>query len=102
MEKERVGKGYTIDDLVKIGDQLHDSSSAIVLTLVKHNDGTCTSLGSATGTNKDLTMLIIQVLENSPELESLFYEALVLKKMQTFSKLIDQFKNNTNTDTNEN
>jgi hypothetical protein len=93
MDNERKGKGYTIDDLVKIGDQLHDSSSAIVLTLVKHKNGTCTSLGSATGTQKDLSMLLIEVLGETPELEQIFTEALVLLKMKKFSTLMDNFKN---------
>jgi hypothetical protein len=92
MENERLGKGYNIDDLVKIGDALHDSTSAIVLTLVKNTDGSCTTFGSATGTGKDLITLIVEVLENTPELETLFTEALVLKKMQSFGKLIDKLK----------
>ena len=92
MENNRKDKGYCIEELVELGDKLHDCSSAIVLTLIKNSDETETCFGSASGRRSDLTKLIMDVLENQPELEAILTEAVILKKMVNVSRVLDNLK----------
>ncbi len=83
--------GYQIDELVTIGDHLHNCQTAIVIADVydgkNHN-----TMGSATGNRRDIVNMIALMLEQNAELESIILEAVARAKMNEMAKHFDQIK----------
>ena len=90
MENERKNKGYNFDDLVKIGDQIHDSKTALILSDIEHDDGTHTTMGSATGTKRGIIIMLFTIMKENPTLEEIISEAVLMKKMKDIGDMFSQ------------
>lgn len=90
MENEREDKGYNYDDLVKIGDHIHDSKTAIIVSDIEHPDGTHTTLGSAVGKRGDIIQMLYNIMKGNKEMEDLISEAVLMRKMQNIAELFSK------------
>lgn len=90
MENERKNKGYNFDDLVKIGDQIHDSKTALIVSDIEHDDGTHTTMGSATGRKRDIIIMLFTIMKENPTLEEIISEAVLMKKMKDIGDMFRQ------------
>lgn len=86
---DREGKGYTIQDLIEIGDHLHNSKTAIVICDVEKDGGKHETMLSLTGKRGDIIMMLINILEqdDAEALEDALSEALVNVKMKRIHKM---------------
>lgn len=78
---ERHKLGYEIDELVKIGDHLHNSQTALVIADVLDEKGTHTTMGTATGRREDIVTMVYIVLKQNEDLADIITEAVMRKKM---------------------
>jgi hypothetical protein len=94
MENDRKDKGYDYDDLIKIGDQIHESKTALIVSDIEHEDGTHTTMGSATGKRRDIIIMLFTIMKSNPQLEELISEAVLMKKMKDIGDMFSQIKGN--------
>jgi hypothetical protein len=88
---------YTIEELVAIGDHIHNSTTALIICDVPEKDGEhTTTMATANGKRKDLVMMVYAVLKKQPFIESVLCEAIMLKKMQDISVMFDNIPNRDN------
>ena len=93
MEKERDDKGFSIKDLVKIGDHIHESKTALIISDIAKPDGTHSILGSATGNRRDIVLMIYSILKDNKGLEELISEAVLMKKMEDIHAMFSKIQN---------
>lgn len=89
MKNER--DGYSINDLVAIGDHLHNSKTALVIADIPSADGKQhTTMGSATGTHKDIVLMILAILEKNEQMEELITEAVLIRKANKIAAMFNK------------
>lgn len=91
-QQNRGKKAFSIQDLVRIGDDIHHSDCAIVLCLEKQ-EGTMRKLsGQISGSIRDLEIMLLQAMEENEHLENLLTSVLLEKKMANIEKMANKFK----------
>jgi hypothetical protein len=89
MKDER--DGYSINDLVAIGDHLHNSKTALVIADIPSADGKQhTTMGSAVGTHKDIVLMILAILEKNEQMEELITEAVLIRKANKIAAMFNK------------
>jgi hypothetical protein len=93
IHNERQNLGYNIDELVSIGDHLHNCTTAIVIADV--TDGkTHNTMASATGSRNSLIAMLVVIMQQNSEIEDIVTEAIAKKKMYDIAKMIGKINNN--------
>lgn len=69
---------YTTEELVRIGDHIHDSSCSFIMCIndLDDQDNKKNILFSSHGDKDDMVMMFVQVLDKNPKLELLFIKAI--------------------------
>jgi hypothetical protein len=72
------GKKYDVDELVKIGDHIHNSSSSFIMCIndLDDIDKEKSIFFSSHGGKEDIVLMFAQVIEKNPKMEVMLLEAL--------------------------
>lgn len=81
----REGYGFTIPDLVELGDNLHLAKTALVICQ-RENGEERTTMTSATGVYKDLVFMLVDAMDNNPQLTALIVEAINMKAINDLNE----------------
>lgn len=92
-DKQRENLGFQIDELVAIGDHLHNCQTALIIADV-YDGKDHTTMGCATGSKNNLLTMIQVILEQNPQLEDIIIEAVARKKMKDMANMVRQIKPN--------
>ena len=89
----RYDKCFNLDDLVRLGDQLHNCDAGLVVTLRKNadDDGYCKAEGTICGDGSDLIMMLVEAMKSNESLEQLLTQAVMVAKVESVRKFM---KNN--------
>jgi hypothetical protein len=85
----RIGYGFTIPDLVELGDNLHLAKTALVICQRVEGEG-LTTMASATGVYKELVFMLVDAMDNNPQLTALIVEAI---NMKALTDLNEEYEN---------
>lgn len=82
---------YTIDELVRIGDHIHDSSCSFIMCIndLDESDNKKNILFSTHGKEEDLVMMFFEVLKKNPKME-----LIMLKSMAIYNAMKMEGQNN--------
>ena len=84
-------KRYSIEELVKIGDQIHDSSCSFIMCIndLDNKDSEKSILFSSHGVEEDVLLMFVEVLKKNPKIEY-----TMLKSMAIYNAMKMEENNN--------